>query len=221
MQLDTQSIHEADRNNVEYFHPYAQLFATIFAAQMSSLGRDVEAVEYKLKSDEGFDRKFQGFLERFAKIRPCLARSYHHLSHYTEKYHSSKMAVLVRDYETILKQAHEFESEMSLHFQMEIAMRTLEEGILSRRVGWLAFFFIPLSLAATIFGTNVEIFLNASLGSLIITAVIFFVIFLLIGLTAQKGLSQWEKWLQEQVKKLVADIQSFRSRKSEVGVIPQ
>ena len=62
MQLQSSGIHEADRNNVEYCHPYAELFATLSPAEMSNLGRKVEEVEYKFKSNEDFDTKFHGHL---------------------------------------------------------------------------------------------------------------------------------------------------------------
>ena len=142
--MNPNDIRDADRNIVEYLHPYARHFATVFSTEINNLGRNIEP-KRQLASDGQFEENSKIFFVNYGELRPCLARSFHHLSQFITKYpESSKMATLLRDYETITRQAREFEHEMSLLFQVEVAQRTLEESILSKRVGWLAFFFLPL-----------------------------------------------------------------------------
>ena len=125
---------------------------------------------------------------RFTKLQPILARCFHHLSQFTDKYpESHKMTSLINDFQTIIKQAQEFESEMTLFFQMEIANETWKEAILSRKVGYIAFAFFPFSLTASLFSMNVERLEQVSLITFLITGLILFLFCFFVAYLAQNG----------------------------------
>jgi len=92
------------------------------------------------------------------KIRPCLAQSYHHLSYYTERYHSTKMSCVITRRFWI--------NPANLNIKYSSILRWIDcnedtEGRCSLSDSVVArIFFLPISLATSIFGTNVGRFFS-------------------------------------------------------------
>lgn len=187
--LDPSSIREADSNIVEYLHPYAQFIAAVFAFELRSIQK---AVEHELRKtsfapDGDFEEKLENLFRKFTKLNPSLVRSHHHLSQFLEKHEKSpKMIRLLRDYETLVNQAKELQSEMALYFQMEIFTRTWDEATLARKISFIAFGFFPLSLTATIFGMDVEGLIDKKVSTVIVTAIVLIVICFVLSFLARK-----------------------------------
>ena len=129
LHLASKDIIQADRNIIEYLHPYAQFLATVFASKISSLERKAHKIYRKYpkrREDQIEEKMIESQLRKLAPIvsnfdheRTSLERSFHHLSQFTAKHpESKKMMSLVHDYEFIMKRAEEFERSTSLYLQL-------------------------------------------------------------------------------------------------------
>jgi len=160
MRLDSPSIHSAEHNIIEYVHPYVQIIAARFGSELRKLQKGVEDVhpEKGIAEDRAFTEKYRALFKSFTLLQPSLIRSHHHLSQFLEKCDNSpKMNAVLRDFETLVKQAKLLEDQISLFYQLEVFTRTLDEAIQTRQISVLAYLFVPLSLTASIFGMDLKL----------------------------------------------------------------
>jgi len=166
---------------------------------MSVIERGWEAKrKIELEADDDFENSWRPLYQAFSQLLPCLARSYHHLSQFVAKYpESQKLTILLHDYETIRKRATELERQMTLFFETEIAKKTWEEAMLSRRVGYLAFIFVPFSLAASIYGMNFVNVAETNIRDFLLVGFGLFLLFILLALIAHSRRCS-RKWFKDQ-----------------------
>ena len=210
--LEPSDIQSADAHIVEYFHPYAQLLAASLSADMNAIIAQMEVDRFNSRSDHTFEDRAREIWRPFIRLRMSLGRCSHHLPLFNKLHgKSKKMKALLLDFNTIVGQAREFERELGVHFQMQVAIRTYEESVLSRKVGYLAFFFLSVSLTASIFGTNVDLFSHQSLriyGLVTLGVAVLFISILYVTLNCPMakllyGVKQrwaWLKWVGKKVK---------------------
>jgi len=173
LHLNSTEILAADRNIIEYLHPYAQFLATAFTAEMSSIEKKVQKLCHTWPQTDEEDEDtvvehalvdIHPHIVHFSEIRISLDRCYHHLSQFIEKQAASpKMINLVRDYQTLARHAEEFERNSRLFTQLWIGLADVEEARESRREATqvrlltnLAFIFIPLDFINSFFGMNFD-----------------------------------------------------------------
>ena len=206
--LEPSDIQSADAHIVEYFHPYAQLLAASLSADMNAIIAQMEVDRFNSRSDHTFEDRVKDIWLPFVRLRMSLGRCQHHLPLFNKLYgRSKKMRALLLDFNTIVGQAREFERELGVQFQMQVAKRTYEENVLSRKVGYLAFFFLSFSLTASIFGTNIDLLSHQSMqtyGLVTIGVAVFFLSILYVILNWPNGVKQHWAWLKRVGKKVKA-----------------
>jgi len=179
MPLDSGSIHSAEHNIIEYVHPYVQIIAARFASEPRNLQKAVEDLhpEKGIAEDLAFMKKYLGLFKSFTLLQPGFVCSHHHLSQFLEKSDNSpKMNTVLRDFETLVKQAKILEDQISLFYQLEVFTRSLDEAVQTRQISALAVLFVPLSLTVGIFGMNLELVSHSSIAALVVTAIVLFVL---------------------------------------------
>ena len=172
LRFDSNAIQEADRNIVEYFHPYALFLAATFGSELSSLEREIQEIsdKYPKQTEGDEDMVVESILESiepvvhdFNRLRVSLDRCCHHLSQFVRKHPSPKMTSLLEDYRTIVEHAKEFERNTKLSAQLWIGLADAEEARESRieanqvrALTILAFIFIPIQFITGIFGLDFD-----------------------------------------------------------------
>ena len=174
LNLSTDRLQEADITPVDFLYPYTEFIATRFDHALNRFRLLAWAWYTQITDDDGkpvFNTKnLHRKWEDFNLVQTSLMRCAQRLERFVQSTHlygSRKMTILCEDFKVLLSQCNEFEKEIEFFVQAEVAMKNVVEMQVSNRIATmvfsltlLAFFFIPVSFGASLFGTDLEVFVD-------------------------------------------------------------
>lgn len=171
LSLNSSQIRYADKKVIDFIIPYAQFLGTRFDHEMSRFRKLAwewyaritrENGEYELNLP-----KLHKHWEEFNLVQTSLCRCFEHISQFcnSKSKRSSSTAKLLQDYRALRNQIEQFEREINFFVQVEVSIRGVAEMKVSNKMAKtvrmltiLAFFFIPASFGASVFGSDLQVF---------------------------------------------------------------
>ena len=226
LSLNSSQVRYADKKVIDFINPYAQFLGTRFDREMSRFRKLAWEWYSRITHENGEYElnllKLHRHWEEFNLVQTSLSSCFEHISQFcnSKSKRSSSTTKVLQDYRALRNQIEQFEREINFFVQVEVSIRGVAEMKVSNKMAKtvrmltiLAFFFIPASFVAAVFGADLQAFdsgsvkLSTFIGTLISLVVATWVI-------AGIAIARDSGWLKDLSKSVSA---SRRSQNWENG----